>query len=172
MRGKNICSCQRKSTPTISNEIFSSDAENSYSVYVLEASTSNRLTYYFPPLVSDEISRSATVQIKRRGPDGSCILIMNLCAFYGFMKQYHPPWRLWITIRLVSGASSLLVHSSLLAALTTFADRSWRMNDWSIHTSLFCPLPKFRAKIKADWRSRISFRCSSGLSDSSSPPNN
>ena len=72
MRGKSIYSCQRKSTPTISNKILPSNLENSYSVYVLEASTSNRLTYYFPPLVSDEIPRSVALQIKRRGSLLSC----------------------------------------------------------------------------------------------------
>jgi len=30
---------------------------HSYAVYVLEASTSNRLTYYFPPLVGADVFR-------------------------------------------------------------------------------------------------------------------
>jgi hypothetical protein len=53
------------------------------------------------------------------------------------MKQYHPPWRLWITIRLARGASSLFMHSSLLAAPTTFAGLNWRIDDWSIHRISF-----------------------------------
>ena len=65
MRGKNIYSCE-KSTP----KMLPSNVEHSYSVYVLEASTSNRLTYYFPPLVSDAFSCSAAVQLKRRGAVG------------------------------------------------------------------------------------------------------